>query len=390
MRPPSLLHIPGAHPHPIPPHLPWQTAFLEAVAAEGDEAWAAAERAFAPVLQRRPELAAEATSLAKAKGESCPCAASSAHLDWRFINASCMVNHPYPLLQLPRQRRSFQPACRAVPLLAAASGPLARALLGVAAAEGAAQQELVAALLPVFCEKVLAAKERGGAGALACWGALAGAASEEQVAGECALQPPPPTQATPLLSSLLWACPLLARSRPAAWPPQVRRWLGTARWRPLSVSRSSPQGAPGWPQPSPSPKTGARLLCLPVAGTLLPTVVRMMKRNPEVAMSAAVPMLAGVRCALARTGAQGNAGERCQRCWLHCGPRVGEAGRQGGLQLWFPMQCRPGCRAARSAPQTAATISPARCPPLQRAAAATPLCLCTQQPSCISPALPQP
>ncbi len=37
---------------------------------------------------------------------------------------------------------------------------------------------------------------------------------------------------------------------------------------------------------------------LPSAGTLLPTAVRMMKRNPEVAMAAAVPMLAGVRCDL--------------------------------------------------------------------------------------------
>ncbi|KAL4419436.1 hypothetical protein ABPG77_006363, partial [Micractinium sp. CCAP 211/92] len=136
-----------------------QAAFLEALAADGDEAWATAERAFCPVLRRRPELAAEATALAKAK----------------------------------------------------ASGPLARALLGSAANDAAAQQELVAALLPVFCEKVLAAKERGTAGALACWGALASAASEEQV-----------------------------------------------------------------------------------TGMLLPTAVRMMKRNPEVAMAAAVPMLAGV------------------------------------------------------------------------------------------------
>ncbi|KAL4444093.1 hypothetical protein ABPG75_011830 [Micractinium tetrahymenae] len=136
-----------------------QAAFLEVLAAEGDEAWAAAEQAFAPVLRRRPELAAEGTALAKAK----------------------------------------------------ASGPLARALLGASAGEGATQQELVAALLPMFCEKVLAAKERGSGGALACWGALAGAASEEQV-----------------------------------------------------------------------------------TGTLLPTAVRMMKRNPEVAMAAAVPMLAGV------------------------------------------------------------------------------------------------
>ena len=34
-----------------------------------------------------------------------------------------------------------------------------------------------------------------------------------------------------------------------------------------------------------------------VAGTLLPTAVRMLRRNPEPALAAAAPMLAAVRCA---------------------------------------------------------------------------------------------
>ena len=45
-----------------------QAAFLELLAAEGEEAWAAAERALAPVLCQKAELAAEATTVAKAKG----------------------------------------------------------------------------------------------------------------------------------------------------------------------------------------------------------------------------------------------------------------------------------------------------------------------------------
>lgn len=66
----------------------------------------------------------------------------------------------------------------------------------------------------MYCDKVLSAKERGSPAALACWGALAAAASEEQV-----------------------------------------------------------------------------------TATLLPTVVRMTKRNPEPALAAAAPMLAALRCA---------------------------------------------------------------------------------------------
>jgi hypothetical protein len=45
-----------------------QAAFLELLAAEGEEAWGAAERALAPVLRQKAELAAEATAVAKAKG----------------------------------------------------------------------------------------------------------------------------------------------------------------------------------------------------------------------------------------------------------------------------------------------------------------------------------
>lgn len=67
---------------------------------------------------------------------------------------------------------------------------------------------------PLPLLQVLSAKERGAPAALACWGALAAAASEDQV-----------------------------------------------------------------------------------AGTLLPTAVRMLKRNPEPALAAAAPMLAAVRCA---------------------------------------------------------------------------------------------
>jgi len=47
-----------------------QAAFLEALAAEGEEGWAAGEAAVAPLLRRKPELAAEAAVLAKSKGES--------------------------------------------------------------------------------------------------------------------------------------------------------------------------------------------------------------------------------------------------------------------------------------------------------------------------------
>ncbi|PRW50843.1 Translational activator GCN1 isoform A [Chlorella sorokiniana] len=136
-----------------------QAAFLEALAAEGEEGWAAGEAAVAPLLRRKPELAAEAAALAKAK----------------------------------------------------ASGSLARALLASAAGDAERQAALLSDLLPVYCDKVLSAKERGSPAALACWGALAAAASEEQV-----------------------------------------------------------------------------------AATLLPTVVRMTKRNPEPALAAAAPMLAAL------------------------------------------------------------------------------------------------
>lgn len=188
--------------HTCPPALAWrQAAFLEALAAEGDEAWATAERAFCPVLRRRPELAAEATALAKAKGGCCAgraalcceelrCGllwaapaergAACTHLpDMPPIQALLFTASPHSAALCKGQ--SWPPVLPV--LLPAASGPLARALLGSAADDAAAQQELVAALLPVFCEKVLAAKERGTAGALACWGALASAASEEQVTG---------------------------------------------------------------------------------------------------------------------------------------------------------------------------------------------------------------
>lgn len=49
--------------------LPLQAAFLEILAAEGEEGWAAGEAAVAPLLHRKPELAAEAAALAKSKGE---------------------------------------------------------------------------------------------------------------------------------------------------------------------------------------------------------------------------------------------------------------------------------------------------------------------------------
>lgn len=49
--------------------LPLQAAFLEILAAEGEEGWAAGEAAVAPLLRRKPELAAEAAALAKSKGE---------------------------------------------------------------------------------------------------------------------------------------------------------------------------------------------------------------------------------------------------------------------------------------------------------------------------------
>jgi hypothetical protein len=85
------------------------------------------------------------------------------------------------------------PLLRAKPDLAAeartlaagkASGALARALLAAAADEPERRAELLAALLPVYADKVLSAKERGGPGALACWGALAAAADEGQVTGQ--------------------------------------------------------------------------------------------------------------------------------------------------------------------------------------------------------------
>ncbi|KAI3427088.1 hypothetical protein D9Q98_007027 [Chlorella vulgaris] len=149
-----------------------QAAFLEALAAEGDEEWAAGAAAVVPLLREKPELAAEVEALAKSK----------------------------------------------------ASGALARVLLAAAAAplEAAEEEEartdsqqrrqqLVAVLLPVYCEKVLSAKERGAPAALTCWAAVATAANEEQV-----------------------------------------------------------------------------------TGTLLPTVVRMTKRNPEPALAAAAPLLAAL------------------------------------------------------------------------------------------------
>lgn len=45
-----------------------QAAFLETLAAEGEEGWAAGEAVAAPLLRRKPELAAEALALAKSKG----------------------------------------------------------------------------------------------------------------------------------------------------------------------------------------------------------------------------------------------------------------------------------------------------------------------------------
>ena len=105
------------------------------------------------------------------------------------------------------------------PSFPSASGALARALLDSAVGDSERQAALLSDLLPVYCDKVLSAKERGSPAALACWGALAAAASEEQV-----------------------------------------------------------------------------------TATLLPTVVRMTKRNPEPALAAAAPMLAALRCG--RAGGQ--------------------------------------------------------------------------------------
>ena len=45
-----------------------QAGFLELLAGEGQEAWGAAERALAPVLRSKADLAVEATAVAKARG----------------------------------------------------------------------------------------------------------------------------------------------------------------------------------------------------------------------------------------------------------------------------------------------------------------------------------
>ena len=79
-----------------------QATFLEALAAEGEEAWAAGEAAAVPVLRQKPALAGEAAALAQAK----------------------------------------------------ASGALARLLLAAAAEQPERRQELVDGLLPVYCDKV--------------------------------------------------------------------------------------------------------------------------------------------------------------------------------------------------------------------------------------------
>lgn len=141
---PSRLSVKPAIAVTPPPHTLTQAAFLEALAAEGDEEWAAGAAAVVPLLREKPELAAEVEALAKSK----------------------------------------------------ASGALARVLLAAAAAplEAAEEEEartdsqqrrqqLVAVLLPVYCEKVLSAKERGAPAALTCWAAVATAANEEQVTG---------------------------------------------------------------------------------------------------------------------------------------------------------------------------------------------------------------
>ena len=133
---------------------------------------------------------------------------------WTGVRASCCCRfHARGLLPPIACRLSIsQPLIPAA--LSAASGALARALLASATSDADRQAALLSDLLPVYCDKVLSAKERGSPAALACWGALAAAASEEQV-----------------------------------------------------------------------------------TATLLPTVVRMTKRNPEPALAAAAPMLAALRCA---------------------------------------------------------------------------------------------
>ena len=79
-----------------------QAAFLELLAAEGEEAWAAAERALAPVLRQKAELAAEATAVAKAKGAW---AASGAELS----NESCLLAAQcQPQLALAQNSRGYR------------------------------------------------------------------------------------------------------------------------------------------------------------------------------------------------------------------------------------------------------------------------------------------
>ena len=157
-----------------------EAAFLEVLAAEGEASWAEGEAALAPALRRRAELAAEATALAKAKGELAgvrPAVRALPRARPLGARRWCCVPPPPPAP--PHFRRPHLPCGSS-----AASGPLARVLLAAAAGEdGGAQAQLVAALLPVYCEKVLSAKERGTPAALACWAALGGAASKEQVTG---------------------------------------------------------------------------------------------------------------------------------------------------------------------------------------------------------------
>jgi hypothetical protein len=114
--------------------------------------------------------------------------------------------------------------------------------------------------------QVLSAKDRAAPAALACWGALAAAASEEQVSGG----------RTPHLAALV-----------------------------LQHSSSLRNDGPHRNQPS--PHADSTVLQTPFsamhgafygafyAGTLLPTAVRMLRRNPEPALAAAAPMLASIR-----------------------------------------------------------------------------------------------
>lgn len=136
-----------------------QAAFLEVLATEGDEAWAAGEAALAPALRCKPELAAEALAVAKAKGESGGRAAP-----WLpaqrlgTVLQACPAGPCAPCSRLLWSWHALRPlltalACTCTPC-PVASGGLARALLAAAEGDAARQQELVAALLPVYVDKV--------------------------------------------------------------------------------------------------------------------------------------------------------------------------------------------------------------------------------------------